>query len=785
MLDNMVQDEMFDKVEMQTVTKTGRPAPRRITSAAAARHITKELDDDDHQDAYRRSVLQGMIDGNQPYDPEMLKEQGLAHMVNVNFMSMRANLDARASAAHEIFAEVPTLIEMRPRVDDGTDIKIHDYADIIAEEFTTTVRDWKKFLPYMDQVFRESDAYGIGVALFPDEYDWRFKSFRRGALRFTSQASVGVAENDIYVIKDSMSAVDLLDSIEADDASERGWNVEACRLLLKNVFIKGGQGNEEKYQVSPWESIQQMRRNSDPGFQSKQFALIRFSHILTKEPSSGQVTHQMLPESTGDRDAFMYERLDRYESMDKALWWLPFNYADGYARSVRGVASYMAMHDDLSNRFLCRVFDAGFMTSSILLQPKTQMDLSRLSFVRHGPYTILPPEMNTIQSSFQPQIAPLIQLREVSEAVLKNNTGMYRQHPETFTKTAQPKTARQVMEEASKEARYEKAAIAHRYDHLDTLYHLMLTRIVALSKMEGDGYPGQEEAKSFVKSCKARGVPAALISGWNVKFHMHATRALGLGSPAVQYDITNQVLEMRGLMDERGQVNAFRDWLRVRVGGLNVDRYKPLQNRNDIPSNEHSIAALENNDMMEGSEVLVGADQMHFIHVASHLDKVIIPMVQAVQQKQYQDPMDIARKLSVSLQHVSGHIAYLQQDEKRAEYVKQVTEVLKQAAQMIPQLQQEAQKMAEQQAKAQAEQAQVVDDAKQVVKDRELEAKIYEINQKAQLERMKQTSLNDARAEKTDEQMDIRRRESEAGIQLKRELQAAEIEIARLKASQE
>ncbi len=782
--DGIVQKELFDETEMQTITSTGRPANRRITSAIAARSILKSLDDEDSKDAYRRSVLQGMVDGNSPYDQEMLKEQGLDNMINVNFMSMRSNLDARASAAHELFAEVPTFIELQPKARNANDISLDDYADIIADEFTVTVRAWHKFLPYMDQIFRESDTYGLGVCLFPDEYDWRFKSFRRGALRFSSTASVAVAENDIYALHDSMPACELLETIEKENAEDLGWNVGASRRLLIDIFIKGGQGRENKYPTSQWESVQQMRRNSDPGYQSKQFELVRFTHILTKEPRSGRVTHQMLPHATSDKEAFIYERPDRFASMDESLWWLPFNYADGYAKSIRGVASYMASHDDLSNRFLCRVFDAGFMNSSLILQPKTQTDLSRLQFVRHGQYTIIPPEVDAVQSSFKPQMGPLIELRSVSESILKNNTGMYRQHPETINSASQPKTARQVMEEASKEARYEKAAVAHRYDHLDRLYLNMLRRMVSLAKLEGDGYPGKDEAKEFVKRCKDRGVPAKYITSWEKHFHMHATRALGLGSPAVQYDITNQVIGMRGLMDERGQVNAFRDWLRVRVGGLNVDRYRPVRSRNDIPSNEHSITALENNDMMEGSQVKVGSDQMHMIHVMGHMQDVIGPLMQAVQQQQYRDPSQMAQKLSVSVQHVAGHLAYLIQDEGRKEEVKQVEDVLKQAAQMIPALQQQAQKLAQEAAKQQQAQQEKLAEADQTIANRDLEAKIFEIMQNAKMEELKQSSLNDMRAKKTDVQMDIRRREVEARLQLEREKQEAELEMERQRVSQ-
>lgn len=774
-----------DPAGLQTVTDTGRAVPRRLSSPAAARAVYKDYVSEDSKDSYRRSVIQGMIDGNQPYDPEVMKEQGLAQMINVNFLSMRANLDARASAAHEIFAEVPTLVELRPKVDDGRELKIHDYCSIIAEEFTTTVRDWKRFLPYMDQVFRESDAYGIGVCLFQDEHDWRFKSFRRGSLLFSSEASVDVSENDLYILRDSMSAVDLLIHIEDERAEERGWNVKACRKLLVETFALGTSSMDGKYRVSDWESLQQMKRNNDPGFQSKQFSRIQFLHILTRESDSKKITHQMLPEKTLEKDKFLFERADRFDNMDDVLWWLPFNYADGYARSIRGVASYMAMHDDLSNRFLCRVFDAGFLSSSILLQPRSQVDLGRLDFLRIGPYTVLPPELETKQSTFQPQIAPLIQLREVSENVLKNNTGMYRQHAETFEKASQPKTARQVMEESSKEARYEKAAVAHRYDHLDILYRKMLSRMLALTELEGEGYPGKEEATNFVKRCTERGVPKKLLTGWGDKLHMHATRALGLGSPAVRHDLTNQLLQARGLMDEQGQINAFRDWLAARVGYFNVDRYRPQVNRNDIPSNEHSIAALENNDMNEGVAVVVGSDQLHYIHVNSHIAGVVIPLAQAAEQGQTQDPMGLAQRLSVGVQHVAGHIEYLARDSQRKDFVKQITDVLKKASAFIPKLQALAQKMQREQQAEQERQQGIVQEAENTIQERELEAKIFEITKKYQMEQLKQESLNAARAEKTDEQMEIRRNESEAGIQLRREKQEAELALERDKVARQ
>jgi hypothetical protein len=535
-----------------------------------------------------------------------------------------------------------------------------------------------------------------------------------------------------------------------------------------------------------WEMLQQKHRNNDSDIQSKQFAKIRFTHCLTKEVDSGKVSHQLLSDTTlEDRDGFMYQKLDRFDTMQDVIWWMPYNYADGYARSVRGVASFMAMHDDLSNRFLCSVFDAGFLSSSLLLQPNNQTDLSKINMIRIGPYAVLPPELKAVQSSFQPQIAPLVSLRELSENIMKNNTGMYRQHPESVSpRGGQEKTARQVVEETNKEARYEKAAVAHRYDHLDRLYRIVMTRLLALAEKAGKSYPGQKEAIDFKERCMDRGVPEDLILGFTKLLKMRASRSIGLGSPSAQYDITNQLMAQRGQMDEQGRTNAFRDWLRIRVGIHNVNRYKPMQNRNDIPSNAHSIAALENNDLLEGSNVVTGADQIHFIHVNSHIEGALSKTAQAVQEGQYQDPIKMATILSSSIQHIAQHLSYLSLDEERKAFVKEVESMLGQVASFIPKLQKQAEQMQQQQQAQQAEQQQLVDQAGQTMKDRDFEAKVLEINKNFELERMKQGSLNQARAEKTDEQLSIRRHGAEADIQLKRELQEAEIEIKRLTAAQ-
>lgn len=747
-----------DAQTLESATAEGRPVRRRLATPKAVREVIKKFDDDDSAgDATRRAIIQGMIDGNPPYRQKDLDDAGLGSLTNVNFMSLSANLNARVTASHELLAEVPTLVEVLPSIPDPEDQLAASRCCIIREEFSTAVMDWVGFLPMLDMVIRETDAYGIGPVMFRDGWDWRPKAFKRGNLRVEPRAKVVVDDNELVVVRDELTAGELFDIIEDEEAARlAGWKVNPVRDLLAAVFGKkegASADQQDTYQRSTWESIQQAMRNNDPAVQAKEFDRIGIRHVLVREVSGKRgITHLILAEDV-KFDFFLFEKVERFEKLSHVLWWLPANYGDGYVKSVRGVASWMAKHDDLSNRFLCRVFDAGFLTSGMVLQPQQGVDLARLEFIQHGPWTILPSELNAVQSTFMPQVSQLVQLREVSESIMKNNTGTYRRYDEAVQTGGDRKTARQVVEESSREQRYEKAEIAFRYQHFDALYTEMFRRITSeeyvSSKLD---LPGKDVAVKFLERCEKRGVKRSDIVGKADAYSVKAMRALGLGSLGVKYDLTNQILGARPMLDSIGQQNALRDWLAVRVGYRNVDRYVKAVNRDLVPSNEMSHAVLENNDLVQGQAVQVGSDQLHKVHINVVLQGVILPIIDAVSKNGISDPLAAYKTLSVAVPHVQEHLSYVEQDKAQTDYVKQVQDVIVRATVAFKQLEAAVRSMQQEAAKQRAEQQQTVEEAQQVLKDRELEAKVYEIQKKYELEVMKQQSHNEVRKQKMDDQ---------------------------------
>jgi len=786
----MSTEENQEALEYQTSDDKGYPVEERVASAAALHAIYKKFKDADDADgeAFRRSMLSGMINGNPPHDPDEMEAEGLGALTNVNFMTMRASLDARAASSHELFFEVPQLIECRPNHVVGQDYgDVYTYAAVVAEEFTETLRKWSEFHAFMDRVFRESDAYGIGYVMWPSRYDWKFGSFLRGNLIINPRASVSVDENSIVLSRATMEAGELFRIASKEKASTlAGWNVEYLRKVLIEVFKTGDNGEDqtEAFQISAWESLVQRHRHNDATFIAREFDDVRVVHAFVKEVSGEQtITHLIIPEgiSCGEEE-FMFKKKDSYDRMSEVLWWLPYNYGDGYLRSVRGVASMMAPHDDLSNRFLCRVFDAAQLSSSLILQPVGDMTARDLEMTQIGNVTVLPSGMQAVQTSFSPNLSPLIQLRYVSENILKNNIGSYRQHNEGFEREA-AKTARQVIEESSKEARYEKSAVNFRYSQLDRLYYELLRRLLSPNTRKADLSPksSKESSELFIRRCLDRGVPEEVLENFLDMYNVAATRAIGLGSTAVKYDITSQIMAARGMLDEEGRKNAIYDYVLARVGPRNVDRYVAPTNRDLIAGNDHSIAMLESNDLAEGQTVVVGGDQNHKIHVDVKL-QILIQLMQGIREQTLEvDPRQVLTHIHGLILHISEHLQYMAQDEQREAYIEEAQSILSDASDLYKDLAEQLQQAEEAQLQVREAQAQAQADQLRNELSEENQVKMAEIQSDAEMEAMKQQSLNEMRRIKTEEQMSIQRERAAADARLKRDRMEAEIAMANRK----
>lgn len=791
--------------DRQIVDAKGHAVRRSIPTIDVARAVMKSMEDAEAAIAARHSRYQGQVNRNPPFNAEKLKSLNLGYKCNVNFGEAAAIVKQRAGQHFELFNEVPSLVEFHSvdHLDEkGVQPRVR-WEEIVAEEFTTTLKEWTGFLPLMDFLRKEADVNDVGVCAWRDEWDWRPVPVHRGAFFPSPYARVDVDTWDLCAMADTYDPHTLLEiSEDEESAKAEGWNAEQIRRLLVDIFVGGvsqdtANGTDTGYSVtSRWEQLQSMLRNNDPSCLAKMFEPVKVRHIFTKEPRSGKITHLILPTAVcSEGDGFLCARYDRYDRMSQAIFILPSNYGNGYVRGVRGIVSDIEAHCDLSNRFLCDIFDAGRLSGTIMLKNLAgTSDPRRLQLVRAGVVTLLPPGTEALQaSSFAPPLNNLVMVRDLSSSIMRNNTGVFRQMPEAWAENQPQKTARQVAEEVSKEARLEKANVAFDYAQLQLLYREMYRRMISPDLLKDKTLPGSEEAQAFVRRCLDREVPAELLKPG--KLRLMIMQAIGVGSWGVRLDVTNQLVGMRALLDEAGRRNAIRDRIAALVGQRNVDRYLAPTTRDDIPSNETSIAVLENTDMMQGQAAVVGLDQNHFIHTLTHIE-LLQGIVQMAAEKGIGslDPQQALGALESLLPHVVAHLQRLGEDPARAEFVAQIEDVLKAGIEVRAALTKEAERIMAEQQKAQEEQQKMLMEAQGVIQDREHEIEVMKADRTLRIKEGMNASLmamrqarqehsNAVSAAKANADIALRASKQAAEISLDQQLANAKIELARLEAS--
>ena len=375
------------------------------------------------------------------------------------------------------------------------------------------------------------------------------------------------------------------------------------------------------------------------------------------------------------------------------------------------------------------------------------------------------------------RVSQLVQLRSMARDILHNNTGIFRPYQETSQANNAPKTARQVVAEESREARFEKNQATFYYVQWEMWHKETFRRLTNPEYINSElDLPGLKEARTFLRRCMDRGVPPAVLLAPDM-ISIRVSKAIGLGSVGVKMDVTAQLLQARGSMDETGRRYAEREWAAALVGYGNVDKFFPLKNRDEIPSNDKSIATLENNDFMEGSTVPAGSDQRHALHLVVHIKPLTDMATMFEQDPNSVDAVKMFSFFQIALPHVKEHVGYMSQDLTRAPLVKEYLGLIKMLERSFNRVANVVRRMqAEQQAQQQDQQA-LVENAGQIAQDRESAVKIHEIDKKYQLEMMKQTSLNQARAQKTEEQMRIKQMQTMSEINRKAEEMIANLEM--------
>lgn len=793
--------------EIKTVDEKARPVEDRLATPAVARRVYS---------SYRQAMLKvaaadarviALHRGESPYSDAELRGIGQGWRANLNLREMKGIVNHRADTAYDMHMEVGDRIrvEVRPEYREyQSPNPLQDYGRVVAEEYTHTLNvDWPENYLLLDQVTRDRIKLGLGVACWADEWDWRPVQIPKYSF-FTDPKFPPMADSiPCCAIRDVLLLQDVLPKLTEEKqkaAKAAGWNVEELRKLVLRMF----RATEANAQTEPpevrddvvgqWAAFEAWRAAKPADVAVFELESIPVVRYLIKAVDGPEVSHYVDVDPSGsayEPEDFLFRKINQFEKMSRAIWLNPYSYAEGRLGSVDGLGHDLAPYCEISNRMLNTALDGGMLSGGLLLQAQQGWDADELSVLRMGPTTVIPPGLAAINTAFTPPIGNILELRMALRGVYSNNVGMTRMNQETMEAAARgTRSTQEVVTERQREFRIENNSANFEYMMWTNFHREVFRRMVAATK-KSDAYPGAKEAKAFRERCEKRGVPPQLFDEHEKALVVEVNRAIGGGSPSAREETWGKFMGLRGAMDEAGRRHTERQYAASLIGYRNVDDVFPLGSRDQIPTNERSIATLENNDFRAGSPVPAGSDQLHALHLEVHFN-LLGGMVQAYDNPQNgasADAQAILRTFAAALPNCQEHIQWLAQDESRADYVKRAGAMLKELVVFYRRVEKDAQKSADERQKLEIERQQAVMAELENRMNGETQVKLRKIELDAQIETMRQQALAATRQWAKEAQEQIKREMSEGRAQLEREMaerrMALEEEVARRKADRE
>lgn len=669
-------------LDLVEISPSGAVPTSRIKDATSARTIYTSLQQDDLLASAQRARVQGMIDGNPPYDENELVELGQAGRTNVNWGGAKSRIDDALIPHYDMVTSVPTYATIRTSV--GGPTVSSEYGRIISEEFHRMLDDWDSFLYQIQLSQSQKVIHGLGPCFWKDERDWRPTALKRRNFLIPSNTKASTDDLKVAFIIDYMEVDELYRYIEKPEVADRtGWKTEQVKCAIR------GAGNTEEDRAMSWEWWQEQLKDNNFYISYARTKTVEILHAFVKE-FDGKVSHHILTRDPliEGKDNYLFSKIGRFDKWRHVLRLFYDTVGNGDMRSIRGLGQDVYKFGEASNRLNNTIIDGAIQASCRLWQAGTGSDIGKFAAIEIGPDRVVPPGLNLLPFNNGQNIQSAIAVAGHFQMVEANQTGAYKG---SMTKGGNPVTAEEIIAQQGEKAKITSAKAQHYLIDLDGYYTEMYRRASASGLMKID--PGGEEALAFQKRCTDRGVPVEAIR--NVD-SVKATRAIGNGSaPGRRMAMLNMQPLMPFMPEEKKKVFV-RDLIAATADDQGAaDRYGPDLNPQP-PGMDDWQASVENGSLMTGTPVVITDQQNHFIHVTYHINFMLGLMNEV--QDGLLDPKSADLAFQDAGPHTVQHLEYLAQNPLRVNELKEFQEQLSEIMKFADQLHGEAERLRQEEA---------------------------------------------------------------------------------------
>jgi len=655
---------------------------RRVKSGDQAQGIAKRLDELDDEASDRRAAVDGMFDGNPPYQSSKLRINQQSYRANFNPREAEAMLDQKHIPYYDLLSETPELVDVDLKA--GDPYQKDRWSRTVAEHFSDMVREWPEWEQHMQLSQLQMLRHGIGPIIFEDKKSWKFKALKRSQVLFPPMTPVADGKWSVIAIRAEYPLHELMEKVSNESvAATLGWNVANVKRAIATATPRT---SEDDAISGPTERSQTEIRENYFLSDSTVTKTVSVFIVYWRE-FDGKISWTIVLKSfnADENKENNEDKIDRtslffspseFENWEEVLQVFSLGVGDGTINGIFGLGKKIFPHITVNTRLLCQLVDNAFISSTILVQRNADADLEGANLIQAGPMSILPSGYSIQTGQIFSDPTRGLEVKTHLSNILVSNTGSNQNtRPSTPSNKRDVRTATEIEAEDAKLTRIGKNEINRYYSQLDRIYRQMFNR--ALTSTEDD-------AKEFRQLCILDGVPKEIFSKAGIKvFKVRAMRAVGSGSFLQRRHIYRELLGNQGLFGERGRYNIKEDYVASLVGQSKVARYLEARDVSDEITADHSFAVLENSAMKQGAPALVVSTQWHVPHMQVHL-KAATDGINSIQGNW--DNVELLAEVSNFLMivgpHMAKHLEFIASDPTREQEYRVLVQQFNQVAQL-------------------------------------------------------------------------------------------------------
>ena len=255
----------------------------RMKDADTVQSFCRRLIDNDDKRSFKRSRVNGLVDGNPPYRLSKLKEAARADACNVNWGIARAYMEAGVGAFYDLFSEAPGYFSII--TSHGDDEHRDEYGRILSEEADKVIVKDAVIDYNMQRSQDQMVLHGCGPLMFENTQDVLPRAVNTGDLKVPEFTKSDTHYWEVCMLQIDYYPPELYAFIKDSEAATAvGWDVEYTKNVISNAMdVKTQPGI--RYE---WEFYQQELKNNSLAYYDDS-KINRLAHVFWKE-FDGRIT---------------------------------------------------------------------------------------------------------------------------------------------------------------------------------------------------------------------------------------------------------------------------------------------------------------------------------------------------------------------------------------------------------------------------------------------------------------------------------------------------------------